>query len=130
MWKEVLESVLIAVITAAVTGLCGYFVAFMKKKAEDLKQKNEDARVRNLIDNANTIIVNLVEATSQSVVSELKKGGLFDAERQKEVFNNVVNTAQLQLSTDMKDAIQQTFNIDAVDYIKTKIESTIAKDKN
>lgn len=130
MWKEVLESVLIAVITAAVTGLCGYFVAFMKKKAEDLKQKSEDARVRNLIDNANTIIVNLVEATSQSVVSELKKGGLFDAERQKEVFNNVVNTAQLQLSTDMKDAIQQTFNIDAVDYIKTKIESTIAKDKN
>lgn len=129
MWKEVLESVLIAVITAAVTGLCGYFVAFMRKKAEDLKQKSEDARVRNLIDNANTIIVNLVEATSQSVVSELKKGGLFDAERQKEVFNSVVDTAKLQLSTDMKDAIQQTFNIDAVDYIKTIIESTIAKDK-
>lgn len=128
-WKGILESVLVAIITAAVTGLCGYFVAFMKKKADELKAKTESERVQGLVDTANTIIVNLVEATTQSVVSELKKGGLFDAERQKEVFNGVVDAAKSQLSADMKDAIQQTFNIDAVDYIKTMIESTIAKNK-
>ena len=124
-WKGILESVLVAIITAAVTGVCGYFVAFMKKKADELKAKTENERVQGLVDTANTIIVNLVEATTQSVVSELKKGGLFNAERQKEVFNG----AKSQLSADMKDAIQQTFNIDAVDYIKTMIESTIAKNK-
>jgi len=129
MWQTILESVLITVITAAISAGVGILVDYLKKKAKQAKEQTDNALVQSLVDIGCSLITDLVNATTQSVVSDLKKGGLFTKEKAEEVFNNVKTTAKETLSSDMIAAIEKTYSMGIDAFLDMKIESVIEESK-
>ena len=129
MWQTILESVLITVITAAVSAGVGFLIDFLRKKAAQLKAKTENETLQGLVDVGCSLITDLVNATTQSVVSDLKKGGLFTKEKAQEVFNNVKSSAKETLSNDMIAAIEKVYSMDINSFLDMKIESIIEESK-
>lgn len=130
MWQNVLESVLIAVITTVISIAAGYLVSFLKKKAAEAECKCKDETRKNLVNTGCDILVNLVNATSQTIVSDLKKEGKFDTDAAKKVFEDVKQAAKDQMTVDVKNAIEMTYNATIDEFLETKIESIIAEGKN
>ena len=129
MWEKILESVLVTIITGAISTAVGFLISYLRKKAAELKAKSENEFIQGLVDVGCSIITDLVNATTQSVVSDLKKGGLFTKDKAAEVFNNVKEAAKNQLSEDMIKAIELTYNVNIDDFLSTKIESIIEESK-
>lgn len=122
MWLDILEQVLIAIITAAITAAAGYLVKYLSaKKAEDKENK--------LVQAGCDLIADVVNATTQTVVKDLKAGNLFTKEKAVEVKDNVLNTLKTELSAEQISAIQKKYNLSIEDFLSTKIESVIANNK-
>lgn len=122
MWLDILEQVLIAIITAAISAAAGYLVNYLStKKAEDKENK--------LVQAGCDLITDVVNATTQTVVKDLKAGNLFTKEKAVEVKDNVLNTLKTELSAEQISAIQKKYNLSIEDFLSTKIESVIANNK-
>lgn len=128
-WQEIISTVLITVITGAVTAVSSFLIAFIKRKINDLREKSEDERTKKLLGLAEDVISTTVDAAQQTIVDSLKKQNNFTQEAAQEVFENVKDKILNTLTEETKKAIEEVSNMDIADYISDKIEAQIAKNK-
>lgn len=100
----------------------------VKSLVDWLKSKTDNALIEKYIDFASGAVDIAVKETTQTYVDSLKKQGKFDAEAQKEAFNKTFNTAKNLLTEMSVDAIEIVYG-DVDEWLKSKIESTIAENK-
>ena len=84
---------------------------------------------KKLLSIGETVIVDTINAATQTTVDALKKEGLFTKEAQQKVFSDVKNSILNSLSGDVIKAFENTYNVPIGDYLDTKIESVIAENK-
>ena len=122
---EIMEVVVIPLLGI----LTAYVVRLVNAKIEDISNKRENELEKKYLDMLGTTITDCVVATTQTYVESLKKQGAFDAEAQKEAFNQTYNAVMDILSEDAKDYLTEAVG-DLQLYITQKIEAEVKNNKN
>ena len=122
---EIMEVVVIPLLGI----LTAYIIRLVNAKIEDISNKRENELEKKYLDMLGTTITDCVMATTQTYVESLKKQGSFDAEAQKEAFNQTYNAVMDILSEDAKDYLTEAVG-DLQLYITQKIEAEVKNNKN
>ena len=121
---EIVKDILYILITAAVPVLTTYLCKFLYTKWTEGKVKIENEKISNTLDNVVNMVLDVVEATNQTFVDELKKKGEFTEEAALEAFNITKAKALEMLSEDAVNVITDIYgDIDV--YLDTLIEATV-----
>lgn len=128
-FKTILEPILITLITTAITTAVGFLCRWIAAKIKEVAQKTDNENVKKLLSIGETVIVDTINAATQTTVDSLKKEGLFTKEAQQQVFSDVKNSILNSLGNDIIEAFEKTYNVPIGDYLNTKIESVIAENK-
>lgn len=128
MWKDVLMTLLQAVITVAVPIVATFLCRFLAAKKEELKAKTDNATAELLLDEAYTAIATAVDYVNQTYVDALKKSQQFTVENQKEAFEMAKEAAISVMSTNAQLFIANTFG-SFESWITQSIEAQIAGNK-
>ena len=83
--NEAVFNLLMTVLTAVITAVSAYGIAFIKKKGEQAAAQTDSIKRQDAIEEMTDAISVAVSATSQTYVDALKAAGSFDAEAQKQV---------------------------------------------
>ena len=86
--KEMLMSLLQAVIAAAVPVITVYLCKFLKTKKDATVKTTENETAKALLSQAFDAVCKAVTSTNQTYVDALKKSGTFTIDNQKEAFQN------------------------------------------
>lgn len=108
--------------------LTKYFIQFVNNKAEELKQKREDALYKKYITMLNETIVNVVTATNQTYVEDLKAKGDFGPEAQKEAFKHTYDTIIQIMGEEATKYLSSAIG-DLTAYITQGIERQVSDNK-
>jgi hypothetical protein len=127
-WKELIETLLYAVITTGLPILLTYSVSYLKAKRNEKLQNIENTYIKDTLIDATNIIINTVDAVSQTYVNDLKENGKFKTEEQNEALRKAINQTKELLSLDATNLIVEKYN-DIDLYIRNTIESYIASTK-
>ena len=122
--KQIFELCVIPILAVAV----GFFVNWLKKKANELKIKTENEVLDKYIDMLTDTITSCVIATNQTYVDSLKKEGSFDAEAQKKAFTMTYKAVLDILTEDAKKYLTEAIG-DFDTYLKQKIEAEVNLEK-
>lgn len=122
--KQIFELCVIPILAVAV----GFFVNWLKKKANELKIKTENEVLDKYIDMLTDTITSCVIATNQTYVDSLKKQGVFDAEAQKQAFTMTYKAVLDILTEDAKKYLTEAIG-DFDTYLKQKIEAEVNLEK-
>lgn len=115
-------AVLCSTLGTALLGIIG----FLGKKVSDfINSKIEDKKTAKIVSNINTIFFNAVTLVTQTFVDDLKKNGTFTEEGKTKAKQMAFDLIFNQLTQEMKEYIEKTYNIDINTFIYNKIESTI-----
>lgn len=125
MIKQIFEICVIPILAVAV----GFFVNWLKKKANELKVKTENEVLDKYIDMLTDTITSCVIATNQTYVDTLKKEGSFDAEAQKKAFTMTYQAVLSILTEDAKKYLTEAVG-DLDTYLKQKIEAEVNLEKS
>lgn len=121
---EFIKNILYIFITAAVPVLTTYVCKFLYAKWTEGKVKIENEKIAITLDNVVTMVLDVVQATNQKFVDELKKNGEFTEEAAAAAFQMSKETALTMLTTDAAEIIAQVYG-DVSIYIDTLIEATV-----
>ena len=124
MIKQIFEICVIPILAVAV----GFFVNWLKKKANELKIKTENEVLDKYIDMLTDTITSCVIATNQTYVDNLKKEGSFDAAAQKKAFTMTYKAVLDILTEDAKKYLTEAIG-DFDTYLKQKIEAEVNLEK-
>ena len=115
--------------------LTAYAVAFLKAKKEEILAKIETNRSQEekelaskYLNMVEKTVADCVMATNQTYVDSLKAEGKFDADAQKNAFNNTLNAILAILNEDAKNYLTQIFG-DLNVYLTNLIESQVKINK-
>lgn len=122
--KQIFELCVIPILAVAV----GFFVNWLKKKANELKIKTDNEVLDKYIDMLTDTITSCVIATNQTYVDSLKKEGSFDAEAQKKAFTMTYKAVLDILTEDAKKYLTEAIG-DFDTYLKQKIEAEVNLEK-
>lgn len=126
---EFLQSLLFAIIAAAVPVATGFLCKWLASLYETNKVKVKNEKVQSTIGLVTDMIVSAVETTTSTYVKQLKADNLFDANAQKEAFNITFETVKKQLTEDSTKIIAEVYG-DVETYITNKIEQFVEELKN
>ncbi len=126
--KEVLLTVLQAVIITVVPVITTYLCNFLKQKSNQAAAKTNDDLAASYIREVTDAVTTAVTFTSQTYVDNLKKSGTFTVENQKEAFNKALNKAVEILSAEAKEYLAKAYG-DLTNYLSTKIEAEVRNQK-
>lgn len=122
-WKELLSTILYAVLAAAAPVLTKFAVDFIKAKYVQLTESMESEAMRQGLSAALDAVLTAVTVTNQTYVDALKNKNMFDKEAQKTAFTMAWDTAQGLLTDAAKDSLVALYGgID--DWLAAKIEQT------
>lgn len=121
---EIVKDLLYILITAAVPVLTAYVCKFLYTKWTEGKEKIANDKVANTLDSVINMVLDVVEATNQTFVDELKKKGAFTEETALEAFNISKQKALDMLSEDAASVISTVYG-DVDVYLDTLIEATV-----
>ena len=108
--------------------LTAYVVKIVKAKLEEVSANRKNELEKKYINMLNDTISDCVIATTQTYVESLKKQGSFDAEAQKEAFNQTYNSVMDILSEEAKKYLNEAIG-DLNLYITQKIEAEVKINK-
>ena len=108
--------------------LTAYVVKIVNAKLEEVSANRKNELEKKYIDMLNDTISDCVIATTQTYVESLKKQGSFDAEAQKEAFNQTYNSVMDILSEEAKKYLNEAIG-DLNLYITQKIEAEVKINK-
>lgn len=128
-WTVIISEIFQVVLIPLLALLVKYFGQFVHTKAEEIKQKNDDATFQKYITMLDNTIVNAVTATSQTYVESLKAQGKFDAEAQKTAFEMSYKAIMAVLGEEAKDYLSSAVG-DLNKYITDAIERQVNVSKN
>lgn len=126
--KELIMTLLQAVIIAAVPVLTAYFCKFLSAKKEETDQRMKDSAGKNLLDTAFDAVVKAVTCTNQTYVDTLKKSGQFTVENQKEAFQRSYDTAVSIMTQEAKDFISEAYG-SLSGWLTVQIEAQVKNEK-
>lgn len=121
---EMIKDLLYILITAAVPVLTTYVCKFLYAKWTEGKVKIENEKVSTTLDSVINMVLDVVEATNQTFVDELKKNGKFTEEAAAEAFRISKDKALKMLSNESADIIAMVYG-DVDVYLDTLIEATV-----
>ena len=121
---ELIKDLLYILITGAVPVLTTYVCKFLYAKWTESKVKIENEKISTTLDGVVTMVLDVVEATNQTFVDELKKNGTFTKEAAEEAFNISKDKALKMLSNEAADIIVKVYG-DVDVYLNTLIEATV-----
>ena len=108
--------------------LTAYVVKIVNAKLEEVSANRKNELEKKYINMLNDTISDCVIATTQTYVESLKKQGSFDAEAQKEAFNQTYNSVMDILSEEAKKYLNVAIG-DLNLYITQKIEAEVKINK-
>jgi len=128
-WFQILMTVIGFVITTAIGFVITAVITFVGKYAVDLiNNKIKDGKLKTLLGNVTTVIVNSVKTVTQTVVDDLKAAGKFDQAAQANAKADAIAYIKGQLTADMISAVASTYG--SVDtYLDTAVEAAVADGK-
>ncbi len=126
---EFIQSLLLAVLTAAVLVLATHGVSLLKKVAENAATGVENAKKQGFIMEITGAITGAVAATSQTYVDGLKKAGKFDADAQKEAVKKALAACLNSISPAALNFIVESYE-DVQNYLTTRIEAEVREQKS
>ena len=128
MNMELLGQIMEVVVIPLLGILTAYAVKLINAKMNEISDNRENALEKKYIDMLNTTITDRVIATTQTYVDSLKKAGKFDAEAQKEAFNQTYGAVMTILTEDAKEYLNEAVG-DLNLYITQKIEAEVSNNK-
>lgn len=121
---QLINELFYILITAAVPVLTTYVCKFLYAKWTEGQVKINNDKMSNTLDNVVTMVLDVVEATNQTFVDELKKKGEFTEESAAEAFKISKDRALTMLSVEAAEIITEVYgDIDV--YLDTLIEATV-----
>ena len=127
-WTVILEEVFRVVLIPLLALLVKYICQFVNIKAEEIKQKNDDATFQKYITMLNETIQSTVIATNQTYVESLKAQGKFDAEAQKVACQMTYDAIIKTLGGEAQKYLSEAVG-DLNTYIKNAIEAQVNVNK-
>lgn len=121
---EIMEVVVIPLLGI----LTAYVVKLVNAKIEDINKKRDNVLEEKYLTMLGATISDCVTATTQTYVESLKKQGKFDAEAQKEAFNQTYTAVMNILSEEAKKYLTVAVG-DLNLYITQKIEAEVNANK-
>ena len=121
---ELIKDLLYILITAAVPVLTTYLCKFLYVKWIEGKVKIKNDKIATTLDSVVTMVLDVVEATNQTFVDELKKKGEFTEDAAAEAFKISKDKALTMLSMEAAEIITEVYG-DIDIYLDTLIEATV-----
>lgn len=128
MFKEILLTVLQAVLIAAVPVVTSYLCLYLKGKRDEVLTKTGNVVVKTLIQEACDAVVTAVTYTNQTYVDVLKKSDKFTKENQQEAFKMAYSVALNTMSTEAQEYIDTTYD-SLQSWLTAKIEAEVKAQK-
>ena len=128
MTMALLTQIMEVVVIPLLGILTAYVVKIVNAKLEEVSANRKNELEKKYIDMLNDTISDCVIATTQTYVESLKKQGSFDAEAQKEAFNQTYNSVMDILSEEAKKYLNEAIG-DLNLYISQKIEAEVKINK-
>lgn len=117
------------ILTAIVTYI---LVPLIKKGGSALiawvEEKTKSAKLSQALQQARDIVTQVVVATTQTYVDDLKKEGSFDAEAQKHALNMAKDAASSLITDEVQQLIAEHYNSFS-DWLLLAIEAAVASNK-
>lgn len=121
---EFLQTLLFAIITAAVPVITTFVCKFLQALYEEHKGKIKNEKIQLILGQVTDMVAAAVETTTCTYVKQLKAENLFDAEAQKKAFNKTYDTVKKQLTVESTEIIQEVYgNVEV--YLENKIEQFV-----
>lgn len=118
-----------AVITAAIPVVSAFLITLINRAKDKATAQTDDIKQQGYIKEIADAISAAVAATSQTYVDALKKNGAFTVEAQKEAANKALTACLASISPAAQAFIEAVYG-DIKDYLTTKIEAEVRKQKN
>ena len=128
MTMTLLTQIMEVVVIPLLGILTAYVVKIVNAKLEEVSANRKNELEKKYIDMLNDTISDCVIATTQTYVESLKKQGNFDAEAQKEAFNQTYRAVMGILSEEAKKYLNEAIG-DLNLYITQKIEAEVKINK-
>ena len=106
----------------------GFMIVFINTKTQELKNKTKNEKEQKYIERIGGIINACVLTTNQTYVESLKREGKFDAEAQKQAFEDTKTAVLGMLNVELQDFITEVFG-DVNEYLTTAIEASVNNNK-
>ena len=124
--NQILLNILAAVTTCIILPLISFLGI---KLSQWLNTKIKDEKARNLLNQANEIVINAVKSVFQTYVESLKNSGGFGEAEQKEALNRAKTIITSELTEELKTFLVQNYG-DLTVWVTNQIEASIYKLKN
>ena len=126
--KDLLYEIFVAVVTAAIPVLAGFFISYINKIKENAAANTEDTKKQGYIAEIAAAVTDAVAATSQTFVDALKRVGRFNEEAQKEAARMALDTCVSSLSASAVEFIETAYG-DLSEYLVSRIEAEVRRQK-
>ena len=128
MTMTLLTQIMEVVVIPLLGILTAYVVKIVNAKLEEASANRKNELEKKYINMLNDTLSDCVIATTQTYVESLKKQGSFDAEAQKEAFNQTYSAVMGILSEEAKKYLNEAIG-DLNLYITQKIEAEVKINK-
>jgi biopolymer transport protein ExbB/TolQ len=126
--KEILDTLLQAVIVAVVPVLTTYIVKFIQARSAAWETQLANETAKRHLEEITNAVSTAVSAVSQTYVENIRKSGEFNEEAQKQALSLARDTALNVMTEDAKSFIQNSFG-DMEALIRANIEETVKRHK-
>ena len=129
MTSELLTQIFQVCIIPLLGVLTTFIIKWINVKSDQIQKNNDNTLANKYIQMLNDTINSCVIATNQTYVESLKKQGKFDAEAQKQAFEQTTQAVLTILSQEAKDYLANIYG-DLDKYISEKIEASVNINKS
>ena len=129
MTSELLTQIFQVCIIPLLGVLTTFIIKWINVKSNQIQKNNDNALANKYIQMLTETINSCVIATNQTYVESLKKQGKFDAEAQKQAFEQTTQAVLTILSQEAKDYLANIYG-DLDKYISEKIEASVNINKS
>ena len=129
MTNELLTQIFQVCIIPLLGVLTTFIIKWINIKSDQIQKNNDNALANKYIQMLTDTINSCVIATNQTYVESLKKQGKFDAEAQKQAFEQTTQAVLTILSQEAKDYLANIYG-DLDKYISEKIEASVNINKS
>lgn len=117
-WNEIGTEIILSIIGLVVSGL-GALITYLINKYI----KNE--QLKTIINSLNELVKTSVATIQQTYVDELKKGGMFDKEAQKQALERCLELIKSNMPNDISNWLKSNYS-DIEAYLKSLIEAQVS----
>lgn len=129
MTSELLTQIFQVCIIPLLGVLTTFIIKWINVKSDQIQKNNDNTLANKYIQMLTDTINSCVIATNQTYVESLKKQGKFDAEAQKQAFEQTTQAVLTILSQEAKDYLANIYG-DLDKYISEKIEASVNINKS